>query len=385
MPRLPKRFTQFQRTGPHGHQSWHYRVTGKYSGPGEVILENQYIRIVDAGRNLRYTPGRTTQGEGVRYHIHFKGTKPTNLNHWRHNVLAAFRGERIPVWDYWLDYCKRNYGYESSSGHGVHYTGFSRGSPLAMSLGGDGYGLGRHPFPAYPPFVGSEWHRSRDPIHDHFFTDTLRTSSWLLRFAGVGDTPQSDMSYGKRPPDQTAVVDDSDSKKPLVPKEEYIANTTYMMPADDPKNPWNYPVQIRRYRDGRYYFDVNAGGQAPQGIEEWDGTRGPAVPGQSYGNYDDLKALAASKDPNIPHSIDDHMSDGDDPVATPSTPQPRVRVGGDFSGLVSTFLNPVTSRILGYKGIPRKRKKFSTLEQYSPFWKEQHETPRSVFVAPSQA
>lgn len=55
---------------------------------------------------------------------------------------------------------------------------------------------------------------------------------------------------------------------------------------------------------------------------------------------------------------------------------------GDFAGLVSTFLNPVTSRIIGYKGIPRKRK-FSVLQRYSPFWKEQMRlTQTSVLAGP---
>jgi hypothetical protein len=56
---------------------------------------------------------------------------------------------------------------------------------------------------------------------------------------------------------------------------------------------------------------------------------------------------------------------------------------GAFSGLVCTFLNPVTSRIIGYKGIRRKRK-FAALERYSPFWKEQNRlTQRSVLAGPS--
>lgn len=47
---------------------------------------------------------------------------------------------------------------------------------------------------------------------------------------------------------------------------------------------------------------------------------------------------------------------------------------GDFSGLVNTFYNPLTSAIIGFKGIPRKRK-FSRLAQYSSFWKDQFRTP----------
>lgn len=62
---------------------------------------------------------------------------------------------------------------------------------------------------------------------------------------------------------------------------------------------------------------------------------------------------------------------------------PVTRPVGDFSGLVSTFYNPVTSRIIGYKGISRKRK-FSTLERYSPFWKEHNRlTQTSVLAGPS--
>ncbi len=44
---------------------------------------------------------------------------------------------------------------------------------------------------------------------------------------------------------------------------------------------------------------------------------------------------------------------------------------GDFAGLVSTFVNPVTSRIIGYKGIPRKRRRNTSLERWSPFWAQQ--------------
>ena len=57
--------------------------------------------------------------------------------------------------------------------------------------------------------------------------------------------------------------------------------------------------------------------------------------------------------------------------------------GSGFSGLVTTFLDPVTSQIIGYKGIPRKRK-FAALEQYSPFWKKQNRlTQTSVLAGPS--
>lgn len=58
---------------------------------------------------------------------------------------------------------------------------------------------------------------------------------------------------------------------------------------------------------------------------------------------------------------------------------------GDFSGLVRTFLNPVTSRIIRYKGIRRNRK-FAALEQYSPFWKKHNRlSADTVMIAPSQA
>lgn len=63
---------------------------------------------------------------------------------------------------------------------------------------------------------------------------------------------------------------------------------------------------------------------------------------------------------------------------------PLVSNAGDFSGLVTTFLNPLSGRILDYKGIPSKKRKFAALEQYSPFWKEQNRlTQRSVLAGPS--
>jgi len=60
-----------------------------------------------------------------------------------------------------------------------------------------------------------------------------------------------------------------------------------------------------------------------------------------------------------------------------------IAVFGDFSGLVQTLLNSTTGSIIGYKGIPRKRK-FSSLERYSPFWKEHNRlTQTSVLAGPS--
>lgn len=66
-----------------------------------------------------------------------------------------------------------------------------------------------------------------------------------------------------------------------------------------------------------------------------------------------------------------HGSHHDDPNPKRQKLNPQAPRGGDFAGLVNTFYNPVTSRIIGYKGIPRKRK-FSSLERYSSFWKQYH-------------
>ncbi len=394
MPRLPFRVTQFEKDDT---SSWHYKWNGAYvprSGDKVIRVPDDlepYIRIIDRDpKELRPRNRPDSMKPKIRYFIHFKGTRPSMLNQWKENYVAAFRGQRVPQWDRAIEYVRERYGYDSRNGRhfshpdGVHYTGFSRGSALSMYLGGSGYGLGANPFPAYPPAFGADHHK----VHDWY---ALYVHDWLLteHMPGNMEASQSDMGvYGKRPADETAVIDDGPNKKPLIDKEEYIENTTYLMPADDPRNPWNYPVQMRRYRDGRYYFDVNANGEAPRGIEEWDGTRGPAVPGQSYGNYDDLKALANSKDPNMP-TQDDKMTDGDggdgDDPLTPPPASTKHGVCGDFSGLVSTFLNPTTGRIIGYKGLrSRKRSRLQTLEQYSPFWKDQH-TPTTVFVAPSQA
>ena len=42
----------------------------------------------------------------------------------------------------------------------------------------------------------------------------------------------------------------------------------------------------------------------------------------------------------------------------------------DFSAIQRTRVNPVTGRIIGYKGIPRKRA-LSPISKYSSFWREQ--------------
>ena len=74
---------------------------------------------------------------------------------------------------------------------------------------------------------------------------------------------------------------------------------------------------------------------------------------------------------------------GSDTEDETKSPHPHVSKRGDFSGLVKTFYNPVTSRIIGYKGIPRKRK-FISLQRFSPFWKEHMRlTPASVLAGPS--
>lgn len=86
-------------------------------------------------------------------------------------------------------------------------------------------------------------------------------------------------------------------------------------------------------------------------------------------------------------------SQPDSPEGPPSKkpkPNPTLTVNpsGDFSGLVRTVLNPVTGRIIGYKGIPRRRKRsrFDSLQRYSPFWKDHMRfTQTSVLAGPSQA
>lgn len=102
--------------------------------------------------------------------------------------------------------------------------------------------------------------------------------------------------------------------------------------------------------------------------------------------------FGGEKDPKSPV---DHP--WDTPPSTQPDPQPPRSTGvtsGNFAGLVHTFYNPVTSRIIGYKGI-RPKRRMGTLEKYSQFWRDQsvlgkrsRETPfspDSVFVAPSQA
>ena len=82
-----------------------------------------------------------------------------------------------------------------------------------------------------------------------------------------------------------------------------------------------------------------------------------------------------------------------DPPGGPPWKKPKpnpslIRTSGDFSGLVHTFLNPVTGRIIGYKGIPRRRtrRRFDSLQRYSPFWKDHMRlTQTSVLAGPSQA
>lgn len=63
---------------------------------------------------------------------------------------------------------------------------------------------------------------------------------------------------------------------------------------------------------------------------------------------------------------------------------PAVSVQGSFAGLVTTFLEPTTGLILNYKGIPSRKRKYNSLERYSPFWKEHNRlTQTSVLAGPS--
>ena len=54
----------------------------------------------------------------------------------------------------------------------------------------------------------------------------------------------------------------------------------------------------------------------------------------------------------------------------------------DFSGVQRTRLNPVTGRIIGYKGIPRKRS-LSPTSKYSEFWRQQKYAKTSFHAARS--
>tara|TARA_B110000003_G_scaffold243938_1_gene252717 strand:- start:1657 stop:2049 length:393 start_codon:yes stop_codon:yes gene_type:complete len=54
----------------------------------------------------------------------------------------------------------------------------------------------------------------------------------------------------------------------------------------------------------------------------------------------------------------------------------------DFSAIQRTRVNPVTGRIIGYKGIPRKRA-LSPTSKYSSFWREQKYAKPSLHAARS--
>ena len=54
----------------------------------------------------------------------------------------------------------------------------------------------------------------------------------------------------------------------------------------------------------------------------------------------------------------------------------------DFSAIQRTRLNPVTGRIIGYKGIPRKRA-LSPTSKYSSFWRDQKYAKPSLHAARS--
>jgi hypothetical protein len=54
----------------------------------------------------------------------------------------------------------------------------------------------------------------------------------------------------------------------------------------------------------------------------------------------------------------------------------------DFSAIQRTRLNPVTGRIIGYKGIPRKRA-LSPTSKFSSFWRSQKYAKPSLHAARS--
>lgn len=54
----------------------------------------------------------------------------------------------------------------------------------------------------------------------------------------------------------------------------------------------------------------------------------------------------------------------------------------DFSAIQRTRVNPVTGRIIGYKGIPRKRA-LSPTSKYSSFWRDQKYAKPSLHAARS--
>ena len=54
----------------------------------------------------------------------------------------------------------------------------------------------------------------------------------------------------------------------------------------------------------------------------------------------------------------------------------------DFSAIQRTRVNPVTGRIIGYKGIPRKRA-LSLTSKYSSFWREQKYAKPSLHASRS--
>jgi len=54
----------------------------------------------------------------------------------------------------------------------------------------------------------------------------------------------------------------------------------------------------------------------------------------------------------------------------------------DFSAIQRTRLNPVTGRIIGYKGIPRKRA-LSPTSKYSSFWRDQKYAKPSLHASRS--
>ena len=54
----------------------------------------------------------------------------------------------------------------------------------------------------------------------------------------------------------------------------------------------------------------------------------------------------------------------------------------DFSAIQRTRVNPVTGRIIGYKGIPRKRA-FSPTSKYSSFWRDQKYAKPSLHASRS--
>lgn len=359
----------------------------------EVVHDTYLVQVVDTQFGYVKHNGRVMSkrsfleqmgwiGKKSRFQIFWKGTDFTHLNEWRENVRAAFQGHRVPAWDRELRYIIDEYGFDSRSGaghshpHGVTHNGFSRGSVLSMSLGGTGYGLGYHPFPAYPPASGAIWRKSMDPIHDRILTrmldrddDASQGDMQALAITGAiatlgavaadaiaGGGDKGDATYGNRKPEDTAVVKGQGtaggSKPTFDGSDPGPSAGQSPLEFDDAS-----PTGLIYYWRGKWYvYYYKSNSDDPDDTEE------------SIGEEFDRDK----------HQV---VTEGG---VCPAVEHPFIDIG--FSGLVKTFVDPVTGRIIRYKGIRRKKRPYRALIHYSPFWKEQMElTQPSVLVAPSQA